>query len=83
MDQPTLSIADGVSNKSQGNSVNRRIVLRCRPAGVPSAANFRLEERAVPGPSAGQVASALRASRISRSGGRSPMDLWRLWWGNI
>jgi NADPH-dependent curcumin reductase len=55
MDQRTISIADGVMNKPHSNSVNRRIVLRSRPAGTPSASNFRLEERAVPAPSAGQV----------------------------
>jgi NADPH-dependent curcumin reductase len=55
MDQRTISIADGLSNRSQGNSVNRRIVLCSRPAGVPSTTDFRLEERVVPRPSAGQV----------------------------
>jgi NADPH-dependent curcumin reductase CurA len=55
MDQRTISIADGVSNKSQGNSVNRRIVLCSRPAGAPSTTDFRVEELAVPRPSAGQV----------------------------
>jgi predicted RNA-binding protein Jag len=37
MDQRMISIADGVSTKSQGNSVNRRIVLDSRRAGAPSA----------------------------------------------
>jgi hypothetical protein len=55
MDQRTISIADGVRNTLLGNAVNRRIVLRSRPAGAPRAANFRLEERAVPTPSAGHV----------------------------
>jgi hypothetical protein len=43
MDQRTIAIADGVMNKPHGNSVNRRIILRSRPAGAPSATNFRLE----------------------------------------
>jgi NADPH-dependent curcumin reductase CurA len=55
MDQRTISSADGVRHTPRGNSVNRRIVLRSWPVGAPSPANFRLEERAVPTPSAGQV----------------------------
>jgi len=35
--------------------INRRIVLDSRPVGAPTAANFRLEDVAVPAPSAGQV----------------------------
>ena len=40
---------------SSGNRVNRRIVLNSRPVGAPTAANFRVEEAAVPEPSPGQV----------------------------
>lgn len=40
---------------AQCNTVNRRIVLNSRPAGAPTAGNFRLEAGAVPVPSAGQV----------------------------
>ena len=40
---------------AQGNTVNRRIVLNSRPAGAPTAENFRLETGAVPVPSTGQV----------------------------
>jgi len=43
MDQRKISIADGVMNRPYGNSINRRIVLRSRPAGAPGATNFRLE----------------------------------------
>src|SRR6185369_12700693 len=39
----------------QNSTVNRRIVLNCRPAGAPTAENFRLEEHAVPVPADGQV----------------------------
>jgi NADPH-dependent curcumin reductase CurA len=39
----------------QNISVNRRIVLNSRPVGAPTAANFRLEERAVPAPLTGQL----------------------------
>jgi NADPH-dependent curcumin reductase len=35
--------------------VNRRIVLAARPTGVPGAEHFRLEERSVPTPAAGQA----------------------------
>ncbi|ANG63860.1 NADP-dependent oxidoreductase [Marinobacterium aestuarii] len=34
---------------------NRRIVLASRPQGAPTAANFQLEETAIPVPAAGQV----------------------------
>nr|WP_067294220.1 NADP-dependent oxidoreductase [Marinobacterium profundum] len=34
---------------------NRRIVLASRPQGAPTAANFRLEEAAIPVPTAGQI----------------------------
>ncbi len=40
---------------SKCNPVNRRIVLNSRPSGAPSADNFRLEELAVPVPSAGEM----------------------------
>jgi len=36
-------------------TVNRRIVLNSRPFGAPTAENFRLEELAVPIPTAGQL----------------------------
>lgn len=39
----------------QHHSVNRRIVLNSRPVGAPTAANFRLDEGAVPVASKGQV----------------------------
>jgi hypothetical protein len=39
----------------QQTTVNRRIVLASRPAGAPTAANFRLETAAVPPPDAGQI----------------------------
>jgi hypothetical protein len=38
-----------------GKVVNRRIVLHSRPVGAPTAANFRLEETALPVPVAGQL----------------------------
>ena len=37
------------------NLMNRRVVLNSRPVGAPTAANFRVEEAAVPEPAAGQV----------------------------
>lgn len=37
------------------STVNRRIVLRSRPLGAPTAANFSLEEVAVAAPESGQV----------------------------
>jgi len=40
---------------SRNIPVNRRIVLKSRPLGAPTAENFRLEESAVPAPSAGEV----------------------------
>jgi len=55
MDQRTSSIANGASDNPRGISVNRRIVLCSRPAGVPNIANFRLDELPVPAPSPGQV----------------------------
>src|SRR5271169_3646592 len=55
MDQRTLSIANGASDKPRGISVNRRIVLCSRPDGVPSIANFRLDELPVPAHLPGQV----------------------------
>ena len=39
----------------QSATVNRRIVLNARPVGAPTAADFRMESRAVPTPLAGQV----------------------------
>lgn len=39
----------------QTKTVNRRIVLNSRPVGPPTPENFRLEEIAIPVPSAGQV----------------------------
>ncbi len=36
-------------------TVNRRIVLAARPAGLPTPADFRLEQTAVPEPAEGQV----------------------------
>lgn len=39
----------------QSHSVNRRIVLNSRPHGVPSSANFRLEEAPVPAAREGEV----------------------------
>ena len=47
----------------QNHSINRRIVLKSRPFGAPSAANFRLEERSVPVATNGQV--VLRALYLS------------------
>jgi NADPH-dependent curcumin reductase len=38
----------------QTATINRRIVLASRPTGAPTSENFRLEEVAVPTPSAGQ-----------------------------
>jgi NADPH-dependent curcumin reductase CurA len=55
MKQRGLSIADEVGPMPQSHTVNRRIVLNSRPVGAPTADNFRLEERVVPVPSAGQV----------------------------
>ena len=40
---------------SQNNVVNRRIVLNSRPVGAPTKDNFRLEEVAVPIPTAHQL----------------------------
>lgn len=40
---------------SPGHTANRTIVLNSRPIGAPTIDNFRLEELAVPVPSAGQV----------------------------
>jgi NADPH-dependent curcumin reductase CurA len=40
---------------TQGQMINRRIVLHSRPVGAPVAENFRLERIAVPALSAGQV----------------------------
>jgi NADPH-dependent curcumin reductase CurA len=40
---------------SQSESQNRRVVLSSRPAGTPTAANFRLETSPVPEPVDGQV----------------------------
>ena len=37
------------------NTINRRIVLASRPVGAPTPDDFRLEERAIPAPAAGQV----------------------------
>lgn len=42
-------------NQTPNQTVNRRIVLASRPVGAPVAANFRLEEAAVPSPAEGQV----------------------------
>lgn len=39
----------------QNTTVNRRIVLNSRPVGTPTTDNFRLEESAIPIPSANQV----------------------------
>ncbi|WP_238890761.1 NADP-dependent oxidoreductase [Achromobacter insuavis] len=39
----------------QRETVNRRIVLASRPAGLPAPADFRLEQAAVPEPGEGQV----------------------------
>lgn len=36
-------------------AVNRRIVLASRPKGAPTAANFRLEQQAVPAPKDGEI----------------------------
>src|SRR5450830_1948052 len=47
----------------QSATTNRRIVLASRPAAAPTAENFRLEEVAVPVPSAGQF--LLRADYLS------------------
>jgi len=52
LEQPVL---DDVRREPRSRPVNRRVVLGSRPVGVPSAANFRLEEAAVPAPSPGQV----------------------------
>ncbi|WP_050469669.1 NADP-dependent oxidoreductase [Herbaspirillum chlorophenolicum] len=48
---------------SANHAVNRRIVLASRPSGAPTAADFRLEETAVPVPEEGQV--LLRAEWLS------------------
>lgn len=37
------------------NSINRRVVLARRPTGLPTAADFRLEEGSVPHPADGQI----------------------------
>ena len=50
-----LPFLDNVRGEPRARAVNRRIVLSSRPVGVPSAANFRLEEAAVPVPSTGQL----------------------------
>ena len=43
------------STMTQSTSSNRRIVLASRPLGAPTADNFRLEQREVPAPGAGQL----------------------------
>jgi NADPH-dependent curcumin reductase len=40
---------------TQKKDINRRIVLKSRPAGAPTPDNFRLEEIPVPAPSSGQL----------------------------
>ena len=40
---------------SQSNPLNRRILLNARPRGVPTASDFRLENKPTPTPEAGQV----------------------------
>ena len=47
----------------QSHSVNRRIVLAERPRGMPTLANFRMEEAPVPTPADGEV--LLRALYLS------------------
>ena len=47
--------SEQVMNLPQNNRINRRIVLNARPIGVPTDANFRLEEGTVPMPSDDQV----------------------------
>lgn len=42
-------------NLPQTTTTNRRIVLNSRPVGMPTAANFKLEEGRLPKPSDGQV----------------------------
>jgi NADPH-dependent curcumin reductase CurA len=39
----------------QSSTVNRRITLKSRPVGAPTAENFHLEELVTPAPAAGQV----------------------------
>jgi NADPH-dependent curcumin reductase len=48
-------LSDEAGTMTQGQIVNRRIVLNSRPVGVPLAENFRLERLGVPALSAGQV----------------------------
>ncbi len=49
---PTFNLTDGLARNT---SVNHRIVLNSRPDGAPTAANFRMEELAIPDISNGQI----------------------------
>jgi NADPH-dependent curcumin reductase len=51
----THSVLDDLNHGSRSRAVNRRIVLKSRPVGAPSPANFRLEELTAPVPLPGQV----------------------------
>jgi len=55
MKDRALSASDGSITLPRKSTVNRRIVLRGRPVGAPTVDNFRLEEVAVPQPSAGEL----------------------------
>lgn len=55
MTQGTLSASNGSSVAPGASTVNHRIVLNSRPVGIPTVHDFRLEQCAVPAPSAGQV----------------------------
>ena len=47
--------SDQAVNLPHHNKINRRIILESRPIGMPTEANFKLEEGMVPMPSDGQV----------------------------
>ena len=55
MENLTSVSSEQVLNLPQANTVNRSIVLNSRPIGMPTAANFKLQEGTVPTPSDGQV----------------------------
>jgi NADPH-dependent curcumin reductase CurA len=55
MEQRNLGTADGSASNSRNSIVNHRVVLSSRPVGRPTADNFRLEQRVVAEPAAGQV----------------------------
>jgi NADPH-dependent curcumin reductase len=55
MKQVASVTSEQAVNKPLSTAVNHQILLNSRPIGVPTAANFRLQEGAVPAPSDGQV----------------------------